>query len=116
MGTLKEMDIWLSDTVMVWTGPKQAPVAVFNVWVLRYTSSTPQQQKYWKIHIKFWGTTEWKLCLAVPLVQPQRVWITVSLRSICWVRTLSLQGRQKVRAVACTTKLMCLFCVIQSVQ
>ena len=74
MGTLKEMDIWLSDTVMVWTGPKQAPVAVFNVWVLRYTSSTPQQQKYWKIHIKFWGTTEWKLCLAVPLVQPQRVW------------------------------------------
>lgn len=51
MGTLKEMDIWLSDTVMVWTGPKQAPVAVFNVWVLRYMSSTPQQQKYWKIHI-----------------------------------------------------------------
>ena len=51
MGTLKETDTWLSDAVMVRTGPKQGPSAVFNVWVLRYTSSTPQQQKYWKIHI-----------------------------------------------------------------
>ena len=51
MGTLKETDTWLSDAVMVRTGPKQGPLAVFNVWVLRYTSYTPQQQKYWKIHI-----------------------------------------------------------------
>ena len=78
MGTLKETDTWLSDAVMVRTGPKQGPLAVFNVWVLRYTSSTPQQQKYGQIHISFWATTDWKLGLAVPLVQPQRVWIAVS--------------------------------------
>lgn len=30
------------------------------------------------------------------------MWIAVSLRSVCWVRTLSLRGRQKVRAVACS--------------
>lgn len=30
------------------------------------------------------------------------MWIAVSLRSVCWVRTLSLQGRQKVRVVACS--------------